>query len=94
LSRRRALRSTRKGIARETTFVLGGSLVIAMGVAFMAGLWWAGAGWGYAGGWLGAVLAVGFGVFFVQVGRAERQERLRFLRSFEPDPAASSRPPR
>jgi hypothetical protein len=91
---RRPLRSARDGVARETTFVLGGSLVIAMGVAFMAGLWWSGAGWGFAGAWLGAILAVGFGVFFVQVGRGERQERLRFLRSYDAEPTSTSRPPR
>ncbi len=57
--------------------------MIAMGIALAAGLVWAGAGWQYAGGWLSAVLAVGLGAFFVQVGRAEGRERRRQLRAIE-----------
>jgi len=80
---RGALRPETRGLLRETTFVLGGAMVIAMGVALIVGLLWSGAGWEYAGGWLGAFLAIGFGAFFVQVGRGEGAERRRWLREHE-----------
>jgi hypothetical protein len=80
----RGIRARPRAIARDTTFLLGGGLVIAMGVALAAGLAWAGAGWEYAQAWVGAAIAVGFGIFFVAVGRAERAERRRFLHAYDP----------
>ncbi len=90
---RRSLRARRRALLRETTFVLGGALVIALGVAFAAGLAWAGAGWQYAGGWAGAAFAVGFGAFCVYVGRAETADRRRQLRAVDAD-ALQAGPPK
>jgi cobalamin biosynthesis protein CobD/CbiB len=91
MGRRLAARSN--GFARDTTFLIGGWLVIGLGVALAVGLAWAGAGWLYFQAWLGALVAVGLGAFFISVGRGERQERRRVLREYEagaPPPA----PPR
>ncbi|HYA57013.1 MAG TPA: hypothetical protein VEH57_00885 [Thermoplasmata archaeon] len=68
---------------RETTFLVGGALTIALGVALGAGLLWAGAGWDYVGAWLAAGMAVGFGWFFVYVARDEGRQRRQFLREQE-----------
>jgi hypothetical protein len=64
-------------VLRESTFVVGGLLVIALGVAFIAGLIWAGAGIDYFEAWLGAGITIGLGAFFVYVGRAEAEDRRR-----------------
>ncbi|HTT16761.1 MAG TPA: hypothetical protein VMH49_05340 [Thermoplasmata archaeon] len=68
---------------RSTTFFLGGGVVIALGLALGAGLWWAGAGVAYATAWLAAGIAVGLGSFFVAVGRQARAYRRRWLREVE-----------
>jgi hypothetical protein len=81
----RAFRGRRDALARETTFEIGGALVIAMGVGLAVGLAWSGAGWIYVQAWVGAALAIGFGAFFVAVGWAERAERHRFLRGYDPN---------
>ena len=78
---------------RDTTFLVGGALVIALGAAFALGLLWAGAGLGFAGAWLGAALAIGFGAFFVYVGSAERRERRRWLAGYDPNRPDASPPP-
>ncbi len=57
--------------------------MIALGVALAAGLVWAGAGFAYFETWLGAGLAVGLGVFFIQVGRDEGKDRRRSLQQLE-----------
>jgi uncharacterized protein YacL len=90
---RRRVRCT-EGIARDTTFLIGGGLVIGLGVALAVGLAWAGAGWEYAQSWLGVVVAVGLGAFFMMVGRAERRERRRVLAEYEAGtpPASPPRP--
>ncbi|MGA8710870.1 MAG: hypothetical protein WB786_06545 [Thermoplasmata archaeon] len=62
---------------RETTFWLGGALTVGLGVALATGLVWAGAGWEFFNAYLAAALAVGFGVGFMLVGRAEGRERRR-----------------
>ncbi len=60
---------------RETTFVVGGCLTLALGAALAGGLAWAGAGFGFFGAYLGAGLAAGFGLFFLYVGRSQRRQR-------------------
>jgi hypothetical protein len=92
--RRRALPLARRAVLRDTTFVVGGGLVVAMGVAFALGLWWSGAGWIFASAWVGACLTVGFGGFFVYVGMAERRERRRFLAGYDPNQVGEGIPPR
>ena len=84
----------RDGLARDTTFLIGGGLVIGLGVALAVGLAWAGAGWWYVQAWFGAAVAVGLGAFFVTVGRGERRERRRVLREYETGtpPASPPRP--
>jgi hypothetical protein len=68
---------------RETTFLLGGGLVIALGVALGVGLWLAGAGFEYAGAWLAAGIGVGLGAFLVAVGRDAARFRRQWLRDLE-----------
>jgi hypothetical protein len=68
---------------RETAFLLGGGVTIAVGVLLAVGLVWAGAGADFPGGWLAAALAVTLGVFFVHVSREERRFRREYLRSVE-----------
>ena len=70
-------------VLRETTFVVGGGLTIGLGVALGTGLYVAGAGPEFFDAWLAAGLAVGFGGFFIYVGRSEGQERRRRLRELE-----------
>jgi cobalamin biosynthesis protein CobD/CbiB len=74
----RTLGGRTDAVARDTTFLTGGVLVIGLGVALAVGLAWAGAGWPYVQAWLGVLVAIGLGGFFVSVGRAERHERRRF----------------
>jgi hypothetical protein len=71
---------------RETTFLVGGVLMVGLGVSLGVGLYWAGAGWLYFGAWSGAGIAVGLGVFFVHVSAEERRERRRFLAGYDPGP--------
>ncbi|HTT72600.1 MAG TPA: hypothetical protein VMG99_00400 [Thermoplasmata archaeon] len=68
-------------VLRETQFLIGGAVVIALGLLLAAGLVWAGAGIEFFGGWLAALLAVGLGAFFVHVARLEAAERRRFLQA-------------
>ena len=77
-------------VLRETTFMIGGVVTIALGVALAAGLWWAGAGWAYPSAWLAAAISVGFGAFFLHVGRDEGARRREYLRAVE---AGQVRPP-
>lgn len=70
---------------RETTFLIGGALVIGLGVALAAGLAWSGAGWVYFNGWVAVGIALGLGAFFVYVARQEGQARRQFLASNAPD---------
>ncbi len=66
---------------RETGFFLGGGAVIALGVLLAAGLWVTGAGLAYVEAWLAAGISVGFGAFFVHVGREARRFRREWLRA-------------
>jgi hypothetical protein len=66
---------------RETTFLIGGALTIALGVLLGFGLFLAGAGVEYVDAWLASGIAVGFGAFFLYVARAEHRDRLDFLAS-------------
>lgn len=75
---------------RETGFVLGGSLLLAAGVLFFVILFLLGADWWAYTAYVGALLMVGFGVFFVHVGRSEGADRRRELREME---HGSSPPP-
>jgi hypothetical protein len=74
---------------RETQFLVGGGLTIALGASLIGLLVWAGAGFDYFGGYLGSGLAVGFGAFFVYVGRSERRERAPLLVAPELPPPPS-----
>jgi len=66
-------------VLRETTFWLGGALTIGLGLAFAAGLVWAGAGLDYFSAYLGAGFGVVLGSFFIYVGGAEARARRSFL---------------
>lgn len=80
---------------RETQFLVGGGLTIVAGLLLGAGLFLTGAGVEFFGAWLGAGIAVGFGAFFVYVGRDERKVREEFLSDpvgAEP-PTPPARPP-
>ena len=68
---------------RETTFVLGGGVTVGLGVLLGAGLALSGAGLEFFSAWVAAGIAVGFGLFFIHVGRAEGRERRRALRALE-----------
>ncbi len=70
-------------VTRETTFQVGGILVIGLGLALGVGLYLSGAGVEFLGAWLGAGVAVGFGAFFLYVGRAESADRRRALHDLE-----------
>lgn len=72
-------RQRRGAVLRETTFLLGGALTIALGVGLAAGLVWAGAGWIFFEAYLSAVLAVGLGSFFLYVASAEGASRRQRL---------------
>ena len=76
-------------VLRETTFVVGGALTIGLGAVLAAGLVWAGAGVEFFPAWIAAALAVGFGGFFVHVGRDEGRDRRARLRE---DEARARRP--
>lgn len=71
---------------RETTFLIGGGVTIALGVVLALGLYLAGAGVEYFDAWLACGLAVGFGAFFLYVARDEHRDRLAFLASVEREP--------
>jgi hypothetical protein len=70
---------------RETTFLLGGAVTIALGIALGVGLVWAGADWIFFEAYLAAAIAVGLGVFFLYVGWAEGAERRRHLATADPE---------
>ncbi len=78
---------------RETTFLLGGALTIALGVALLVGLYLAGAGAQVPNAWIGGLAAVGFGAFFVYVGRDEARTRREYLRGLDPEAIRPPRPP-
>jgi hypothetical protein len=80
-------------VLRETQFLVGGALLIAAGGVFLAALAWSGAGFLYFGAWLGGLLAIGFGAFFVHVARAEGQERRARLREVDETSGPGPRPP-
>jgi len=73
---------------RETTFFVGGAVVIALGVLLGVGLAYAGAGFAYSGAWLAAGIAVGLGAFFLYVGREAKRFRRRWFAEVE-----AGRPP-
>jgi hypothetical protein len=62
-------------VLRESTFRLGGALTVVLGLAFAAGLAWAGAGADYFTAYVGAAFGVVLGSFFIYVGGAEARER-------------------
>ncbi len=68
---------------RETSFVIGGALTVALGIALVAGLVWAGAGVVYFNAWLAAAIAMGLGAFFIKVGRDAGEDRREALRRLE-----------
>ena len=72
---------------RETTFVIGGWITIALGVLLALGLFLVGAGVEYVDAWLASGIAVGFGAFFLYVAHDERRERRAFLEQAEKGPS-------
>jgi hypothetical protein len=58
-------------VLRETTFVIGGTLTVGLGLALAAGLLLSHAGLDYNDSWLSVGIAVGLGVFFIYVGQTE-----------------------
>jgi hypothetical protein len=78
-------------VLRETTFLVGGGLTIGLGIALGVGLAWAGAGLLYFDAWIAAGVAVGFGAFFMYVGRAEGADRRQQLARLESDTPADDR---
>jgi hypothetical protein len=78
---------------RETTFVLGGYLVVALGSVLLLGLFLSGAGAAFFSGWLAGAASVGFGLFFLHVGRAEGRARRRALRTLESEGTRAPPPP-
>jgi hypothetical protein len=75
---------------RETTFLIGGGITIALGLLLAAGLFFAGAGVEFFDAWLASGIAVGFGAFFIYVAREEHRDRLAFLASAEKEPPTES----
>lgn len=71
---------------RETTFLVGGCLMIALGALLAGGLYLAGAGNDFADTWLAGGMSIVLGVFFVYVARAEHRDRLAFLEAAEKPP--------
>jgi len=74
---------------RQTTFLVGGGMTIALGVALALGLLISGAGVDYLNAWLAAGLAVALGAFFVHVARDEGRYRRAHLEDLE----SEGRPP-
>lgn len=68
---------------REVGFVVGGALLVGAGIVFVAALVVLGAGWWEFEAYLGGFLMVGFGAFFIYVGRSEGAERRRDLEQLE-----------
>lgn len=66
---------------RETTFRVGGALMVALGVLLGYGLYSAGVGAEFYDAWLAVPLSVFFGVFFLYVAHSEGKERRAFLRT-------------
>jgi len=64
---------------RETTFWIGGIVMIALGILLGIGLFLAGAGVDFFDAWLGSGISVGFGAFFLYVARDEHRDRLAYL---------------
>jgi ABC-type transport system involved in Fe-S cluster assembly fused permease/ATPase subunit len=79
-------------VYRETTFLLGGAITIALGIALAAGLVWAGAGVEYVSAYLAVVLAFVLGAFFVYVSRAEARARRAMVGPEGVVPQPPSRP--
>lgn len=76
----------------ERTFAIGGALVLLFGAALAALVVGSGA-WQYGIGLvLAPALLVGFGVFFLYVGRQAREDRERLLAVGDPTRAAPGRP--
>jgi len=71
---------------REVGFIVGGWILAGAGTVFLVALVLLGAGWWEFSAYLGGSLMVGFGVFFIQVGRAEAADRRRELERMEQTP--------
>lgn len=77
---------------RETGFIVGGGLLTGSGVLFLALLLVLGAGWWEYPSYLEAFLMIGFGAFFIQVGRSEGADRRRTLQELEAGSSPASPP--
>jgi hypothetical protein len=76
-------------LQRETTFRIGGYLLIALGIALGYGLIAAGVGFDFFDAWLSVGFCIGFGGFFLYVARDEGRTRRQYLQSVE----ATGNPP-
>jgi hypothetical protein len=70
-------------VSRETTFLVGGALSIALGALLGLALYLDGAGVAYAGIWLAAGICAGFGGFFVYVARDLHRFRQEYVAAIE-----------
>ncbi len=68
---------------RENAFVVGGALLVATGIGFVAAMIAIGLDWWFFEAYLAGLLSAGFGGFFIYVGRAEAQDRRAKLRHEE-----------
>jgi hypothetical protein len=68
---------------REVGFVVGGAMLAGTGIAFFVVLFLLGAGWWEFSAYTASLLMVGFGAFFIYVGRSEGADRRRELAKFE-----------
>ncbi len=78
---------------RETGFVVGGVITLGLGIALWLALLAAGAGLPLFEAWLAGGIAVGFGAFFVHVGREEGRDRRERLRALEGEDLPRRPPP-
>lgn len=71
---------------RETVFAIGGAFLIAFGAALAVAMVFAGIGWNGLDLYLSTAAGIGFGAFFIYVGRIERSARRRLA---DPEPPAA-----
>jgi hypothetical protein len=77
-------------VSRESAFLIGGGISIALGVVLGTALWVVKAGLTYPGAWFAAGGAIAFGGFFLYVSRDLRRYREAYVRALE---AGESPPP-
>jgi ethanolamine transporter EutH len=70
-------------VQRETTFRLGGGILIGLGLVLAGALAWAGAGLTYLDAWLAAAFSAVIGAFFLHVAGDVARFRAEYLRAAE-----------